>query len=64
MNYGNIKEYDIALENYCNTNKVQYLKLFDVLQQIDFSDDGIHPNEKGHEKIFKAIKVKGEISKL
>ena len=59
-----IKEYDIALENYCNTNKVQYLKLFDVLQQIDFSDDGIHPNEKGHEKIFKAIKVKGEISKL
>ena len=35
-----------------------------LLQQIDFSDDGIHPNEKGHEKIFKAIKVKGEISKL
>ena len=55
-----IKKYDIALEDYCNMNKVQYLKLFDLLQQTDFSDDGIHPNEKGHEKIYKAIKSKGE----
>jgi lysophospholipase L1-like esterase len=55
-----IKKYDIALEDYCNMNKVQYLKLFDLLQQTDFSDDGIHPNEKGHEKIYKAIKLKGE----
>ena len=55
-----IKKYDIALEDYCNMNKVQYLKLFDLLQQTDFSDDGIHPNEKGHEKIYKAIKKKGE----
>ena len=37
-----------------------YLKLFDLLQQTDFFDDGIHPNEKGHEKIYKAIKKKGE----
>lgn len=55
-----IKKYDIALEDYCNMNKVQYLKLFDLLQQTDFFDDGIHPNEKGHEKIYKAIKKKGE----
>lgn len=55
-----IRKYDIALEDYCNMNKVQYLKLFDLLQQTDFFDDGIHPNEKGHEKIYKAIKLKGE----
>ena len=41
-------------------NNVQYLKLFDLLQQTDFFDDGIHPNEKGHEKIYKAIKMEGE----
>ncbi len=56
----NIKEYDDVLKDYCNTNKVQYLKLFDILQQTDFSTDGIHPNEKGHEKIYKAIKMEGE----
>ena len=55
-----IKEYDYVLKDYCNTNKVQYLKLFDILQQTDFSTDGIHPNEKGHEKIYKAIKMEGE----
>ena len=55
-----IKKYDIALEDYCNMNKVQYLKLFDLLQQTDFFDDGIHPNERGHEKIYKAIKIEGE----
>lgn len=55
-----IKKYDIALEDYCNMNKVQYLKMFDLLQQTDFSDDGIHPNERGHEKIYKAIKMEGE----
>lgn len=59
-----IKKYDIALEVYCNTNKVKYLKLFDVLQQTDFSDDGIHPNEKGHEKIYYAIKKEGEKNDL
>lgn len=55
-----IKEYDNLLEEYCITNNIQYLKMFDLLQQTDFSDDGIHPNEKGHEKIYKAIKMKGE----
>ena len=55
-----IKEYDNLLEEYCRTNNIQYLKMFDLLQQTDFFDDGIHPNEKGHEKIYKAIKMKGE----
>ena len=55
-----IKEYDNLLEEYCRTNNIQYLKMFDLLQQTDFSDDGIHPNERGHEKIYKAIKMEGE----
>lgn len=55
-----IKEYDNLLEEYCKTNNIQYLKMFDLLQQTDFSDDGIHPNERGHEKIYKEIKMEGE----
>lgn len=54
-----IKKYDNLLEEYCKMNNIEYLKLFDVLQQTDFFDDGIHPNEKGHEKIYEAIKAKG-----
>ena len=55
-----IEKYDTALAEYCRRDNVEYLKMFDVLEDEDFSDDGIHPNEKGHEKIYKDIKAKGE----
>ena len=32
----------------------------DLYEDEDFSDDGIHPNEKGHEKIYKVINEKGK----
>ena len=55
-----IKKYDKALEEFCNTNNIEYIKMFDLLEDEDFSDDGIHPNEKGHEKIYKVINEKGK----
>lgn len=55
-----IKKYDKALEVFCNNNNIDYIKMFDLLEDEDFSDDGIHPNEKGHEKIYEIIKEKGE----
>ena len=55
-----IEKYDTALAEYCRRDNVEYLKMFDVLEDEDFSDDGIHPNDNGHEKIYKAIKAKGE----
>ena len=55
-----IEKYDTALAEYCRRDNVEYLKMFDVLEDEDFSDDGIHPNEKGHEKIYNDIKAKGE----
>ena len=51
-----IKKYDNLLEEYCKMNNIQYLKMFNVLDDRDICDDGIHPNEKGHEKIYEVIK--------
>ena len=55
-----IEKYDTVLAKYCAINNVEYLKMFDVLDDSDLCDDGIHPNDNGHEKIYKAIKAKGE----
>lgn len=50
-----ILEYDSELERLCNDNKIKYIPMQDVLQKEDFID-GLHPNQKGHKKIFKRIK--------
>lgn len=55
-----IKKYDKALEEFCNINNIEYIKMFDLLEDEDFSNDGIHPNEKGHEKIYEVINEKGK----
>ena len=61
----NISEYDkdlrIILENdsilkeLYNQNKIKYVPMQDVLQKDDFID-GLHPNTKGHRKIFEQVK--------
>lgn len=55
-----IEKYDTALAKCCTINNVEYLKMFDMLDDSDICEDGIHPNATGHEKIYKAIKEKGE----
>lgn len=49
-----ILEYDTELENICKSNKINYIPMQDILQKEDFID-GLHPNTKGHRKIFERI---------
>ncbi len=49
-----IKLYDLKLKKICEKNKILYIYMFDILDKKDFHD-GVHPNSKGHEKIFKKI---------
>lgn len=51
----NIAEYDNLLKKLCNENKIKYIPMQDVLQKNDFID-GLHPNTKGHKKIFEQVK--------
>ena len=50
-----ISEYDSELKSLCKEKKIKYILMQDVLQKEDFAD-GLHPNQKGHKKIFEVIK--------
>lgn len=52
----NIEAYNEIIQNICRENEIQFIKLLDVLDLDDLSEDGIHPNSKGHEKIFQKVK--------
>lgn len=49
-----IEEYDSKLKKICDENIIKYIPMKDVLQKEDFAD-GLHPNSKGHKKIFERI---------
>lgn len=49
-----ILEYDSELKKLCDENIIKYIPMQDVLQKDDFAD-GLHPNSKGHKKIFERI---------
>ncbi len=51
----NIKKYDNVIKEVAEINNVPYCYMFDLLQKDDL-DDGLHPNTKGHEKMFERIK--------
>ncbi len=50
-----IKKYNEVLKKICNENNIPLIKTFGELNEGDFKD-GIHPNSKGHEKIFEIVK--------
>jgi len=56
-NYFNekIRKYDSKIKELCGKEKILFLEIFDKLTNADL-DDGLHPNSKGHEKIFNAVK--------
>lgn len=49
------RKYDNLINQIAIKNDIKYIKLIDHLDKSDFSD-GLHPNEKGHQKMFEAIK--------
>ena len=49
-----ILEFDGELKGICQKYKIKYIPMQEVLQKDDFID-GLHPNEKGHKKIFEEL---------
>ena len=50
-----VKNYDSLLKEIAEKNECKYIYLFDKLNFNDFQD-GLHPNESGHKKMFEEIK--------
>jgi lysophospholipase L1-like esterase len=51
-----IRNYDAIIREESQKANVVFLELFDLLNAADL-DDGLHPNSKGHEKLFQKIKA-------
>ncbi|MDD7228029.1 MAG: GDSL-type esterase/lipase family protein [Firmicutes bacterium] len=51
-----IMAYDRVINDCCNKMNITYLKVYDLLDNIDLYD-GLHPNETGHQKLFNEIKI-------
>lgn len=49
-----VEKYNEAIEEFCEKNKVKFINILDLLGRGDLCD-GLHPNSKGHSKIFKKI---------
>lgn len=51
----NINKYNSKIKKFCQDNNVLFLDINDLLSNEDL-DDGLHPDSKGHEKIFNKVK--------
>jgi len=51
----NLKIYDNKLKQTAENSNLPYLYMFDLVED-DELEDGLHPNSKGHEKMFKKVK--------
>lgn len=52
-----IKQYDSMLKEVSEEENVQFLELFSLLSVEDL-EDGIHPTDEGHKKIFERVWAK------
>lgn len=50
-----IQKYDKKLQEVVKKENVSYLSLFDLLSNENL-EDGLHPDAKGHQKIFEKVK--------
>jgi len=50
-----VEEYNNELKEFCNAKKIPFLDIFDLLDKNDLVD-GLHPNSKGHKKLFNKIR--------
>jgi lysophospholipase L1-like esterase len=54
-----IQEYDAILKKSAQNNKIQYINLFNTISKSNYKKllvDGVHPNKRGYEEIYKIIK--------
>lgn len=56
LSYNNdaIKQYNQTIQDFTYHNNVDYIHLYDLLDNNDL-DDGLHPNASGHQKIFEKV---------
>ena len=55
-----VKQFDEKVKEVCEKNKVKYIYMFDKLELNDL-EDGLHPNNEGHRKMFGVIKENLEL---
>lgn len=59
MNNEIIEEYDAMIRGYCSDNAIRFIDIFNTVDQEEFVKllpDGLHPDTKGHDELYKIIK--------
>lgn len=51
----NLTDYNQKIKKIAQKNRVFYLDIFDLLKNEDLAD-GLHPNSRGHQKLFLEVK--------
>ncbi|NQV00670.1 MAG: hypothetical protein HQ537_00910 [Parcubacteria group bacterium] len=51
----NVRQYNKILKDFCQDNNTLFIDMFDLLSKKDL-EDGLHPNSKGHQKMFKRVR--------
>jgi lysophospholipase L1-like esterase len=54
-----IQKFNKVLRGFCQENKVYFIEIFEKLIKENYQsilEDGLHPNSKGHKKIFEIVK--------
>lgn len=54
-----LKQYNDVIKNVCNENKIHFIEISETFSKLNYKSllaDGLHPNSKGHEIIFNAVK--------
>jgi lysophospholipase L1-like esterase len=54
-----VKKYNEMLRNVCKYNDIHFVEIYDKFMKANHKrllEDGLHPNTKGHQKIFKIVK--------
>jgi len=54
-----IKRYNEIIKSVCKENKIYFVEIFEDWAKTDYKkllEDGLHPNSKGHQKIFETVK--------
>ncbi len=52
----NLILYDKKIRDISNKNNIHYLPISNLLKNEDLDEDGLHPNSKGHQKLFLRVK--------
>ena len=54
-----IEKYNGVIKKICEENKIYFIEIFEKLKNLNYQElleDGLHPNSKGHQKIFEIVK--------